>query len=132
MYTKILTLVPKKVWLYLILLLAGAMVVGTAYTKGYESGVNKERIVSQEATQELLSKALTKVKEDLEKAVNKQKEGLKAVSKLNSTLNEVEKEKSKLKEELSDALNNPPTDCNTLDDRYYELYKKIYNTPRPD
>ena len=126
----ILSMIPKKVWIYTLVAFAGAMIVLTAFDKGSEYGKNKCLVASQKASDKALEESLANLQAVLEKAVTKQREGLKAVEALKSQYSSVERDKEQLQKALDDALTNPP-DCNKLDPRYYELYKSRYNKPAP-
>ena len=108
----------------------GVLVVTTSYNKGVEFSKQECIISSQEASDKLLSKSLTKVQEDLQKALEKKLEGDKAIAELTERYNDIEKDNSELQSALHDAIKKPPID-NKLDPRYYRLYQQMYNREPP-
>ena len=126
----LLKIIPKKVWIGIALLFAGAIMMGTAFTKGSEHGEQKCQIASQKAYEKDLEESLSTLQKDLERALERQRAGEESIQELNSKYISVKKDKSKLKQALDDAINNPPN-CNKLDPRYYELYKSMYNKEAP-
>lgn len=131
-FIKAFSLIPKKAWIYLVLVIIGMLSISFSYKKGFESGVDRQNSIHMKEVRVATDRALSKANKDLQEAVSRQKEGLKAVSDLNNRLSQVEAERLKLEEDLRNAINNPPDVCNKLDTTYYELYKRLYNTPKPD
>lgn len=124
---KILSLIPKQVWVILGSLIIGATLIMTAYDKGVEATNNKWKLKLEEQVNSQVNERLVEVNKGLEKALSFKTTKDQIIQSQTDKLNASEAKSKALQERLNEVLSNPTTHCSSLPDDEYRLYEEYFN-----
>lgn len=120
---KILSLVPKPIWLVSIGSIVAVMVVFTSYNKGVENTDNKWKLKIEEQVNKKVNVELIKVNTQLKRALEFKATKDEIIQEQEQKLTSSQIAYQALQERLNEVLSNPTTECSSLPDDEYRLYK---------
>lgn len=130
--------VPKKIWVYLLILMAAFMYTYGVYNVGKtvsaseceNNRLREQILISNEQSKNLYNKLIA-LDESVQSSIQFNIDKANSISNLETLIQESQKDSSNLKDILEGIKNGDPknTDdpCSTLRDDYFELFKRTYN-----
>ena len=122
------SIIPKKIWTYLLIILLSVSLLYLIYQRGYREGKLNCEYSEFQQREEILKEKVSNLEVQLQNYMVRLEEQDRHRQRLSNSLNTLQNEKEKIIEALDNAKNTEPVECSSLSPERYELYKQLYNT----